>query len=111
MSKTIAQLSEELSAVRAELAAVKAERDSFVESVQEEIAHEKQLLQLQAEGNEKIRQDELAVATEGYESLFEKAQAIYQTQAVIEPKLLGVAGQVSRDGIMNVLQEIFGDEL
>ena len=108
-TKTNAQLQEELSAALADRDELEAKLANTKATAREEIKREKAVLRLQAEGNEQIRQDELAVATEGYEALFERAGEIYKTQESLDPTLLGTPGKVARDGIMSVLSEVFGE--
>lgn len=45
------------------------------------------------------------------EDRLKRAQSIYAEQKALNPEVLGTSGKIARDGIINVLETVFGDEL
>lgn len=54
---------------------------------------------------------ELKAALEVADGQKEKARQIYNEQLLVNPAVLGTPGKIARDGIINVLEAIFGDDL
>ena len=107
--KTNAQLEEENAQLEAELSAVLDEVEELKSVAREELAALKEKLSAQTEANEILREEELNAATAGYEALYERATAAINTQRNTDPKLLGIAAQCAREGIISTLEGIFGD--
>ena len=107
--KTNAMLEEENAQLEAELSAALDSLEDLKAKIDGELDELKAKLSAQAEANEKLREQELAVATAGYEALYHNATAIYETQEALDPKTIGIGATCAREGILSVLKEIFGE--
>ena len=105
-NETEAQSEETTEQPDVDLDAVNAQLEADLSAALDRVA----TLEAAFESNEQAREDELAVATEGYEALFTKAATIANEQLAKPSELLGIAGQCARDGIISTLESIFGDD-
>jgi len=107
--KTNAQLLEEIDQLKVDLDAASGELAAIKDDYIKKMADEKAKLLNAMVAEDKARQDELAVATAGFEALFEKAREVKATLEGQDTQFLGIPATAARDAQLSMLEEIFGE--